>query len=418
MSELKSFPLTFPALTANTVLGLDENKKTKSVAIGTGEGELAAGDHVHGNLTNDGKIGSAPGLPLITTAGGAVAVGTFGTTPNEFATGDRSIVTPPAELTQANDGSIVTAQISNDPAPAEVSLLLHLDNSLIDSGANALSVSSVSTYPDFEPSESAAYGSARLRIKGDFNDCIAVEDSVGFAPGENGPFLLMTRVEFAADATLVPCPIVAKFLGGDTYVSFFLEFVPGTGFQFSWADIASDVFTDNIVLDFTPDEEKPYWVGVHYDGTDLSVFVVEDENTTNAIVTETVAVTLSPVNGPVIFGANLPDDLLNGYIDEALFVKGDPAPYVTIEDSSVGNGHTYDTLSGQILVSKKYDVGGAIKLSAVADYPTLYDEGKMRYRSDSEYSYVDVAMRTVEQAESLPVISWINIVKIEIGNTI
>ena len=48
-------------------------------ALGTGAGEAAEGNHVHGNLTSDGKIGSTAGLPVVTTTAGAVTTLALGT---------------------------------------------------------------------------------------------------------------------------------------------------------------------------------------------------------------------------------------------------------------------------------------------------------------------------------------------------
>ena len=46
--------------------------------------------HTHGNLSNDGKVGSTANKPLITTTGGAVTTGSFGTTANTFAEGNHT----------------------------------------------------------------------------------------------------------------------------------------------------------------------------------------------------------------------------------------------------------------------------------------------------------------------------------------
>ena len=43
-------------------------------------GAVAAASHMHGNITNDGKVGTASGKPLVTGTGGAVEAGSFGTT--------------------------------------------------------------------------------------------------------------------------------------------------------------------------------------------------------------------------------------------------------------------------------------------------------------------------------------------------
>lgn len=49
------------------------------VSIGTEENSVARGNHVHGNITNDGKVGSTAGLPVVTTTAGAVTTLALGT---------------------------------------------------------------------------------------------------------------------------------------------------------------------------------------------------------------------------------------------------------------------------------------------------------------------------------------------------
>ena len=50
----------------------------------------AALTHSHGNITSDGKVGTAASKPLITTTGGAVTTGSFGTSENTFCQGNDS----------------------------------------------------------------------------------------------------------------------------------------------------------------------------------------------------------------------------------------------------------------------------------------------------------------------------------------
>ena len=62
------------------------------IPTGTGSTQVALGDHGHGNITTDGKLGSVSGLPVVTTTAGAVttlALGTAGQvlTVNSGATG-------------------------------------------------------------------------------------------------------------------------------------------------------------------------------------------------------------------------------------------------------------------------------------------------------------------------------------------
>lgn len=46
--------------------------------------------HTHGNISNDGKLGSTANLPVITTTGGTITTGSFGTSANTFAEGNHT----------------------------------------------------------------------------------------------------------------------------------------------------------------------------------------------------------------------------------------------------------------------------------------------------------------------------------------
>ena len=50
----------------------------------------AAATHTHGNITNDGKIGSASGKPIITGTNGVLETGVFGTSAGQFAEGNHT----------------------------------------------------------------------------------------------------------------------------------------------------------------------------------------------------------------------------------------------------------------------------------------------------------------------------------------
>ena len=56
----------------------------------TDSGDYAEDSHEHGNITSDGKIGTASGVPIITTTNGVLAAGSFGTTAGKFAQGNDS----------------------------------------------------------------------------------------------------------------------------------------------------------------------------------------------------------------------------------------------------------------------------------------------------------------------------------------
>jgi hypothetical protein len=87
-------------LTGNDYTGAAQT--TWAVSYGTTAGTACQGNdsrlsdartpvsHAHGNITNDGKIGSTSGLPVITTTSGAVTVGAFGTAAGSFCQGNDS----------------------------------------------------------------------------------------------------------------------------------------------------------------------------------------------------------------------------------------------------------------------------------------------------------------------------------------
>lgn len=50
----------------------------------------ASSTHTHNNITNDGKIGTTANKPLITTTGGVITTGSFGTSANTFCQGNDS----------------------------------------------------------------------------------------------------------------------------------------------------------------------------------------------------------------------------------------------------------------------------------------------------------------------------------------
>jgi hypothetical protein len=81
----------------------------------------AAASHTHGNLSNDGKIGSTANLPIITGTDGLVQAGAFGTAANSFCEGNDSRLsdsrTPTAHAsTHQTGGTDVIANVVVSPA--------------------------------------------------------------------------------------------------------------------------------------------------------------------------------------------------------------------------------------------------------------------------------------------------------------
>ena len=65
--------------------------------------------HTHGNITNDGKVGTTASLPLITTTGGAVTTGSFGSSAGTFCQGNDSRLSDARTPTSHAHGNITNA---------------------------------------------------------------------------------------------------------------------------------------------------------------------------------------------------------------------------------------------------------------------------------------------------------------------
>lgn len=73
----------------NCYSGLASNWNLLDTAIGDIAGKASA-THTHGNITNDGKVGTTANKPLITGTGGVVQAGSFGNAANTFCEGNDS----------------------------------------------------------------------------------------------------------------------------------------------------------------------------------------------------------------------------------------------------------------------------------------------------------------------------------------
>lgn len=91
----------------NKALSANQGKVLKSLVDAK-----AASNHTHGSISNDGKVGSTSGKPLITGTDGAIQAGNFGTTGGSFCEGNDSRLSDsrtPTSHTHGNlqnDGSV------------------------------------------------------------------------------------------------------------------------------------------------------------------------------------------------------------------------------------------------------------------------------------------------------------------------
>ena len=121
-------------------------------SFGTSSGTFAEGNHTHssyassththGNLSNDGKLGTTSGKPVITTTGGAITTGSFGSTSGTFAEGNHThtktdITDFPSLSTVATSGSY--NDLSNKPTiPSKTSDLTNDSNFISTSSTSGL----------------------------------------------------------------------------------------------------------------------------------------------------------------------------------------------------------------------------------------------------------------------------------------
>ena len=82
-THIKSDITDFPNLSTVATSGSYNDLSNKPTT-------MTPASHTHGNITNDGKIGSNANKPLITTTGGTVTTGSFGTSANTFCEGNDS----------------------------------------------------------------------------------------------------------------------------------------------------------------------------------------------------------------------------------------------------------------------------------------------------------------------------------------
>lgn len=69
---------------------LSDSKVPSEKLVKNGLDGKASSSHTHGNLTNDGKLGTTSGKPVITTTDGKITTGSFGTTSGSFAEGNHT----------------------------------------------------------------------------------------------------------------------------------------------------------------------------------------------------------------------------------------------------------------------------------------------------------------------------------------
>lgn len=109
---------------------------------------MAPTSHTHGDITNDGKIGTNGNLPLITGSGGKIEVGSFGTAANTFCEGNDSRLSDSRTPTSHTHGSI-----TNDGKIGTASgKIITTGTSGVLQASDSITVSMISDFPsDLSP---------------------------------------------------------------------------------------------------------------------------------------------------------------------------------------------------------------------------------------------------------------------------
>ena len=93
-SHTKSQITDFPSIPSKTSDLTNDGADGTNVFVANNDSRLSDArtptSHTHGNLSNDGKLGTTSGKPVITTTGGAITAGSFGTSSGTFAEGNHT----------------------------------------------------------------------------------------------------------------------------------------------------------------------------------------------------------------------------------------------------------------------------------------------------------------------------------------
>lgn len=212
---------------------------------GTGNITITANpnSHTHGNISNDGKIGSTSGLPIVTGAAGVLQAGSFGTTAGTFAAGDDARFSGPRD---PNVGSVTNDSVASNAAIA----LGKLATGALPSGITVASANLVDgTIVNDDINASAAI--AGTKIIPDFGNQNVVTSGtlIGGTLQTTGQSvrtqaLVETALPIVLDATTVPG---ATVLGTDGRVYTSLL---GDG-SYTWQRIISETTDGRILLNLT-----------------------------------------------------------------------------------------------------------------------------------------------------------------------
>ena len=150
-SHTKSQITDFPSIPSKTSDLTNDGADGTNVFVANNDSRLSDSrtptSHTHGNLSNDGKLGTTSGKPVITTTGGAITTGSFGSTSGTFAEGNHthSAYVNPTKVTSwsstPSDSNVASEKLIKDSLDAKQATLVSgtnlktiNNNSLLGSG--------------------------------------------------------------------------------------------------------------------------------------------------------------------------------------------------------------------------------------------------------------------------------------------
>jgi hypothetical protein len=192
--------LIFPTSPADQALYTHEGRTWKYTAsinaweevriVSAASVGAAATNHVHGNISNDGKIGSTATLPIITTTGGTLTTGSFGTTAGTFAQGnDSGLVDARAATVQPTANTIVKRGAQGGADFSGTSFTALNATSTFATAVNAISTSGTAVSGESGSSDGGFFASATGTGLSTFTDAGDYHAKFGDLSGDNRSFV-------------------------------------------------------------------------------------------------------------------------------------------------------------------------------------------------------------------------------------
>ena len=200
--------------------------------------------HTHGNITNDGKIGSNANKPLITTTDGTVTTGSFGTSANTFCEGNDSRLsdarTPTAHTHSASDitsglATVATSGSYNDlsnkptiPTVNDTTLTIQQNGIIVDtftansSGDKTVNIQCVDLTSNQTIDGNKTFSNGLFASKSGQGDLATLEDSSINSTNEDANGMPLTghtnsvKIK-GSQFNVVPCMLTGQlYTSGDT----------------------------------------------------------------------------------------------------------------------------------------------------------------------------------------------------------